>query len=502
MLRGLLAFSRQERELADLIEDALLARGETDAAAGLIIDSARSAAEVMLRLKQQPYDFVVVALALAAEPSQPVDEVGGLALCERVRRTRRTPLVLIAPQAHGDLANRCAVLDPPPAALAVTPELARHAADLVFTGRQPKRTLNLVIYVRGDEDWSYELYGDAASHRQTGTFPMTHGLLHLAGHLSRILHEQAHNWQSSFEVIGKSLIETFCRQNREFERALREQLQDTGQLEHTRVSFVVEHAVFHLALEALLLPPHLPPLPWMVRAPLSRNVCGGLPVDVNVFDGSQGPIRALIVRADTSGFVDNQVDENGNVLALARLEHVGRECETIAKVLQRACDYDRSIEITLLPAQGLARIDRRQLLEALERGWDIVHFVGHSSYRYLQGREDRGMLYLGGPDAADPIDIAELTPFLRKTKLLYLSSCESGNAAFAVESAKAGVAAVVGYRWPVNDRFALMHAHLFYQLLLKSGSVEIAFWRTRRVMHRHLEKYPIWASSMLVLGSR
>lgn len=498
----LLVLSAQDREWRDLIEDTLVDDPEYGLAPNVSVETARSAAGALARTRDRFYDLIVVGLGLAEEPRKPLDETGGLALCRLLRATLQTPLVLLVPQRNEALHARCAELSPPPVLLAVGPELPQQIAALLQGSPAPLRRLNIIIYARERRDWSYELYGDQFAYRSTGTLRITQGLLILAAELSETLHEQGERWRRSFSSLGESLISAFCEDNKVFGNALRKGLKAAGTVENTRVTFVVERGHFHLALEALRLPPHLPPLPWMVRAPLFRNVAGGLPVGAGLFGDNRTPIRALVVRADASGFVDSQVDDEGRALQLDPLQHVNMECKTVARVFEDVAAGGQPITVEPFPGPKQACVDRGDLLRCLERDWDLVHFAGHSSYRYIEGREDRGFLYVGRRDAPVALDIAEITPFLRKTKLLYLSSCDSANAAFAVEAARAGVPAVVGYRWPVSDRFARMHAHLFYRSLFKHRSIETAFWHTRRAMHRRFEQNPIWAASMLVLGSR
>jgi hypothetical protein len=266
-------------------------------------------------------------------------------------------------------------------------------------------------------------------------------------------------------------------------------------VENTRVSFVVEQAHFNIALEALLTPNV--PVPWMVRAPLFRNVSGSVPLSPGLFGSTRRSLRALIVCADASGFVNGQTDQDGNVLRYRKLKAVQKECSTILQMLAELQRKGEPIEAVPFPPPGRQRVERGELLRRLEEPWDIVHIAGHA--KYLE-REQRGVLIIGGEDCAQELDITKATPFLKKARLLYLSSCESANAPFAVAAAQAGVPAVVGYRWPVDDRLAAMHARLFYRSLFKHQSLEIAFLRTRRAMHRRFEADPIWASSMLVMG--
>jgi len=92
-----------------------------------------------------------------------------------------------------------------------------------------------------------------------------------------------------------------------------------------------------------------------------------------------------------------------------------------------------------------------------------------------------------------------IAPALASSKLLYLSSCGSGNAGFAVAAAQQGVPAVVGFRWGVEDDAAEIHARLFYRRLFKQRAIDTAFWNTRKAMRRIARSNNAWASGMLVM---
>jgi CHAT domain-containing protein len=100
------------------------------------------------------------------------------------------------------------------------------------------------------------------------------------------------------------------------------------------------------------------------------------------------------------------------------------------------------------------------------------------------------------------VRINQVAPYLRRSKLVYLSSCNSGNAGFALEAARQGIPAVVGFRWSVRDDYADIHARLFYRTLFKERAIDTALWKTRRAMHRRRRGDRTWASSMLVMQSR
>jgi CheY-like chemotaxis protein len=500
----LLVLSPQHRDWRNEIEDVLVEDPTHGLAPSVSLETVLNGRAALDRLlvQRRRYDLVVVDVQLAEGPGRPVGETGGLELCEQLREHVAVPLALIVPQRTDALEARCTRLVAPPALLTPGPELPLRLAGMLERRQGPLRRLNVIIYVRDGRAWDYELHGDHFAYRETGSLRVTSGMLLVAKDISASLHHHGEKWGQSFSNLGRSLILEFCEQSETFDRHLRLGLQEAGGAEHSRVTFVVERTHFQLAFEALALPEYeREPLHWMVRAPLFRNVAGAATMSCALFGSNRAPLNALVVRADVSGYVDSRVDRDGNALGLAALSKVKHECETVARVCRGAAGT-QPVNVEELPGPGRARLDADELMRRLAQGWDIVHFAGHSIYRHDEGQEDRGTLFVGDADQPVALDMAELAPYLRKTKLLYLSSCESGNAAFAVAAANAGVPALVGYRWPVDDRYACMHAHLFYRSLFMHRSIETAFHHTRRVMHRRLRRNPIWASSMLVLGAR
>ena len=102
--------------------------------------------------------------------------------------------------------------------------------------------------------------------------------------------------------------------------------------------------------------------------------------------------------------------------------------------------------------------------------WDVVHYAGHSYH----APENPALASLIVSGATEPVAVRinELAPYLRHSKLVYLSSCNSANAGFAFEAVQQGIPAVVGFRWGVRDDFADIHARLFYRKLFKERAID------------------------------
>src|SRR5262249_2477567 len=129
-----------------------------------------------------------------------------------------------------------------------------------------------------------------------------------------------------------------------------------------------------------IFPPDLtPPLPWMVRAPMSRHIAG-VPHSADVLlEGRNRPLRTLIVCADTSGYADG-VNAAAGAVELKSLKGIHRECETIRGIFRSEFGAIGNHAPEVLCNQPGAPLTEARFLAALEKPWDIVHFAGHSHY--------------------------------------------------------------------------------------------------------------------------
>jgi CHAT domain-containing protein len=236
----------------------------------------------------------------------------------------------------------------------------------------------------------------------------------------------------------------------------------------------------------------------MIEAPLYRNLPGTAVPAAELFSNGGLPQRALVICADTEGYVDLK-GANDSLLKLRRLPALQRECTMVADVFRGATRGLPASEVRVLGAPGSPPVTMASLRASLSSDWDVIHFGGHSYYERVGSGDGRGYLFGGAPDSPEAIPIEAVAPYLKRSRLLYLSSCQSASATFAAEAAKAGIP-VVGFRWPVEDRFAAIHARLFYRKLFRRRSVETALWSTQRALHRHLELNNTWAASILVMG--
>jgi len=365
--------------------------------------------------------------------------------------------------------------------------------------RLPPRLLDVILRVEEGTEWQYELHGVGFPYRENGTLTLGRALVN-AYRQTSVLLPKAADWRGEFEKFGQDMIDALCENNRQFRKDLKAGISDAGgAIANTRVTFVVHPSNYSIVLEAMFSPPDYAPEPWMIHAPLLRNVSGSPPSHANLFAADPTPLRVLIVCANTKGSVDNLPIPGGGVFTAKELKRVGAECKGLEKLFERA---GKRIGIDEVHCVGLDQpLTERALTDALGKGpgWDVVHFAGHSHCETEQGAAS---LIVQHGDTGKPIavDIGTIVKYLHRTRLLYMSSCRSGSASFAVTAARKGIPSVVGFRWDVDDTYAELHARLFYHRLVSEETIDQAFRSTRRAMHSYDRSNNAWASSMLVMG--
>lgn len=503
----LVVFSKQDSALRARIEDDGL-DGLRDAAGNqVVVHSARHASDARHKSEQLDLQFAIVGHRLSEDARSPVEDDAGIALCAALRARGAThPIVLMLPYVasmSNALMVRCRELDVIPFndGADAAPLICRQVADF----QPPPRTLDVTLRLRPDAPWRYELLGNRFSYHCHGELQVDADKMDLARTLSHAIGAiQGDEWYSSFEDLGRSLTRSLCEAT-PFRDELARGIELAGGIERARIAFSLgqgDRRHYPIALEALFPPAKYTDVPWMVRAPLYRNVHSGAAAATAPLALPERPLRVLLVAAEADGYVDALPGTGGRALRLDVLPRVQRECEGLQRLMQPRQREGVVRELTLLRPRRDGRLSKAQLLDTLEsQDWNVVHFAGHSLAREDGDRESRGYLFVGGPGEPEPVAIDEVAPFLRRTSMVYLSCCESNSPAFAIELARNGVPIVIGYRWAVDDRFAALHAHLFFRHLFQQRRVETAFLHTRRALHRRFSRRDrVWASSMLVFG--
>ena len=494
------------------------------------------------------YDLVICGWRLAPSSSEAADDGGGLRLCQQIhelqspdQKKKRAQLALVVPSKSRVIEDLSTRLQPAPW-LFTEDQLNTDLYSSVVEMQRPAKRLDIVITTQAEGDWVYALHGvnfDEPFHpggqlRLGRALPS--GWQDASSDMGPKI-EQA--WIERFQRLGRNILQGIVELNPLFASQLSTGLRIAGGVDRSRVTFFVGDGHYQMALESIFAPefeqgdeqpmpvvksPKFQALaPWIVKAPLFRamNEKDGIPscqLSLAV------PLRSLIVCADTSGRVKLP---SGNSLRLSRLKHIRGECNTLSNVLDQAKksylagvkaiqDLDNSLDARRAGMEGRfvpvdepvvlgleGPVTRAAFLAALGRkqDWHIVHFAGHSHFEPgPDGQPGKGYLFLGEPNAPEAVDISELVPELRRSKLLYLSSCHGANASFVVQAADSGVPSVIGFRTLVGDEPAKTYAFTFYSNLLGQRAVDVAFLEARRKMYMRNPSDGTWASAMLIMG--
>ena len=140
------------------------------------------------------------------------------------------------------------------------------------------------------------------------------------------------------------------------------------------------------------------------------------------------------------------------------LDEIGKESQSIRKILRDSLDQYSHFEIELLPYSS-----PQDLFEELRRFNNqivILHFAGHTNSDLWRLHE--GMLNAPG--------LAEVLALQHSIRLLFLNGCNNHKQVEAF--ARANIPAVIATSHPVNDRQAQVFATEFYKKLVDSKTLK------------------------------
>jgi hypothetical protein len=454
-------------------------------------------------------DFVIVSLALARDSKSPIADYGGLEFCKAAIPISAAPIAVITPSpltVNVSDAVRAAGGNVTP--YPVADGYVAKVLNQIRTTKPPAKRLEILIEAHADNRWTYCLRGVNFQYKRGGSLSFDLGAQGFSRMAAAQIGKAPPDWDDQFQQLGRNLVLSLFGAGNSFRDDVMQGMQEAGGLHHTRVIFAVGQEQYDLALEAVYPPVATPCHPWMIHAPLLRNIPGQGAANTPLFDGPPRLRRCLIVGANTSGFCDDIV-VGGRSLELGKLSHIKSECDAVEALFNDAKDalgFDDPKVVGTDPSRPLGRKDFQGLLQ--DEQWDVIHFAGHAYYsgpnqEVASPGPQHACLFVGEPDHPEPVEMNTIAPSLRDTtSLLYLSGCQTANAGFAVAAAQYGVPAVLGFRWKVQDKPAEQHARLFYHQLFKEKAIDKAFRNTRRGMRLLNRKDNAWASGMLVMASQ
>jgi hypothetical protein len=222
------------------------------------------------------------------------------------------------------------------------------------------------------------------------------------------------------------------------------------------------------------------------------------------------PLNVLLVGAAAGGKYGNG--------KLPALPGVGPEIVGICQALQVAAkqgtlSLGRIVVLSDAPDFPLDGVvvhqptveEMRQVLgNAAGPGFHVLHFSGH--YAFGQSDQSSGLL-IQGADGVDLFSLADLFQQLDGKKLRFacFNGCGSGNhlpqspthyLGAPYTCLRAGVPAVIGMRWPIDDAAARDLGIFFYQKLAASMLPEMALLETRKWAERR--GGTLWAAPVML----
>ncbi|MEL6673901.1 MAG: CHAT domain-containing protein [Bacteroidota bacterium] len=227
-----------------------------------------------------------------------------------------------------------------------------------------------------------------------------------------------------------------------------------------------------------------------LKHPFLRTVTGygnynrGVKISPDYFRvNSQKPdhdIRILLVASDT-----------GNIPG------VEAEIMKLSQGLKQKLRYNLSFQVKTLLTKD-AHLSG--VIEELRKGaYDILHYAGHGVFDE-KDPENSALIFWSEPEKKGSIErltARELFGIVSELdlKFVYLSCClgsatspaymRYGNNFLGIADSllSAGVPTVLGYRWAVSDRNALILATEFYKSLLSQGDPAVALYQARRTIY-------------------
>jgi DNA-binding response OmpR family regulator len=196
------------------------------------------------------------------------------------------------------------------------------------------------------------------------------------------------------------------------------------------------------------------------------------------------------------------------------IPHADQEIKLLNKALKVLFEQRGiQVNIDMIPTTQATYEHVRNILKRCK--YHIIHYAGHGDYdpnlpekSYLSfwgKRNRRGNL--------ERLSAAEIQQLLQdsEARFVYLSCCRgtsTGGSAKLLDGeflgiadsiVRAGVPAVLGFRWPVSDLGAKKLALEFYKSLAEQGQLDTALLHARRAVAAHNRDDITWLSPILIM---
>lgn len=314
-------------------------------------------------------------------------------------------------------------------------------------------------------------------------------------------------WTMTFKEVGKQLAEDLGYEKLRNSIAQCVQQVDDLKKVHFRFSLLAEdldtpHPYVHVPFELLYDTAKMDFIRSL--APVARRMClnAGSMIAAPLASAQTftGPLLFIKSNAHGSCMIPGVRFGGEPELVLSPLESLDAEFDEV--VAARAGANTRRSKPLLLELE--AGSDSLSALEqALQRSGgqklEIIHFTGHS----VQADDGNVYLILPGrnPGQLLPLAISEFASLARDAgvHLVVLSSCQSSTPDAVFRLAQAGIPAVIGFRWEVDDSEAPCFTGHLHRSLADAISLASAFHRALCAVRRTYPGSPTFASPMLVV---
>jgi hypothetical protein len=301
------------------------------------------------------------------------------------------------------------------------------------------------------------------------------------------------NWQQLFELIGKTLLEEIP-----ITTLTRELASDIGDQEKIHFRFNISarnEQLAHLPFELIQHPDRVSFMRQI--SPIARRLI----LEPEQLIRRMGSLSkdhfgsVLCVFSDVEGVfsVPSCTFGNDKKKRFGHLKGLEEEWQAINGAYSNSSTKCEKLDLTSNDPIG-------DLERALEPGYDIVHYSGHSI------RADNGEVFLVLPEGRnvgqlEKLRIRDFADMASRAgaRLVILSSCESSSVDAIARLAQYGISSVIGFRWEVLDSASkIFTSHLYKKLAAHEPLARAFLLALKEIMQREVNT-PTFASPVLML---
>ena len=313
-------------------------------------------------------------------------------------------------------------------------------------------------------------------------------------------------WKYDAKKIGKDLYRELVDTKSEVSGALSVSFGRVRRNQDLCLSFKVPRRHLQLPLELI----HDDDDWLALKHPLSKYVTGlqikRRPLSKAVWESQE--LRGLLVASNVSG----HITIGGQQYWLDDIPGVDAELEQMRSILDQFASDDVHLRITAL---GSDEASYARVCDELRGGqYHFFHYSGHGFYD--SSRPENSSLFFweeGRGTTLRAMTASELKLLIQDSDLrfAYFSCCEGATQAGVTglldndflgivdASVEAGLPAVLGMRWPVDDESARVLARAFYEALFREGLLDIALLKARQAIASRDREDITWVAPVLVV---